>query len=75
MAETQLLHGRGPAPAALRAHPGARARRETDPADPADGPSFRQALAHWPLLAEMDRYLARSRRAPSARDDDPDAAR
>ncbi|MHA3903966.1 hypothetical protein ACTPOE_10545 [Castellaniella sp. WN] len=72
MAETQLPHGRNDAPAALREHPVARAPRE---ADPADRKAFRRALAHWPLLAEIDRYLGWERRAPAMRDDDPGASR
>lgn len=72
MAETQLPHGRDDVPAAPHAHTDAEAPRA---ADPADRGAFRKALAHWPLLAEMDRYLAWDRRGPSTRDDDPDTQR
>ncbi|CAM5201507.1 putative protein OS=Castellaniella defragrans (strain DSM / CCUG 39792 / 65Phen) OX=1437824 GN=BN940_17446 PE=4 SV=1 [Castellaniella denitrificans] len=72
MAEAQPTHGRGEALAVPHGHPGADARRA---ADPAGREAFRKAPAHWPLLAEMDRYLAWERRAPPTRDDGPDAAR
>jgi len=41
----------------------------------ADREAFRKALAHWPLLAEIDRYLAWGKRATPGRNADPDAPR
>lgn len=73
MAEIHLPHGRDDVPAAPPPpHPDAGRAIEVDPAD---CEAFRKALAHWPLLAEIDRYLAWGKRATSARDDDPDAPR
>lgn len=72
MTEVQPTHGRGEVPAVPHGHPGADARRASDPAG---RKAFRKAPAHWPLLAEMDHYLVWGRRAPLARDGGPDAAR
>ncbi|GAA0776295.1 hypothetical protein GCM10009108_10370 [Castellaniella ginsengisoli] len=61
MAEAQSTHGRGDAAGAPQA---------ADPAG-ADRSAFRKALAHWPLLAEMDHYLVWHRRAAPPRGDRP----
>lgn len=72
MAEIHLPHGRDDVPAAPPAHPDAGCGIE---ADPAEREAFLKALAHWPLLAEIDRYLAWGKRATPGRNDDPDAPR
>ncbi len=61
MAEAQPTHGRGDAAASSRV-----VDRTV-----ADRRAFQKALAHWPLLAEMDRYLAWHRRASPTRGDRP----